>query len=59
MVVQVYDGKGLNFTIKSKNALEIVTSLLHSIKAYYFVIDLTHSDRDKGNDVDYQVFIDA
>lgn len=58
MVVQVYDGDGLNFTIKSKNALEIVKSLLHSIKIDYFVIDLTHANRDKGNKVDYQVFID-
>lgn len=58
MLVQVYDGKGLNFTIKSKNALEIVKSLLHSIKADYIVIDMTHANRDTHNGIDYQVFID-
>lgn len=58
MLVQVYDGKGLNFTIKSKNALEIVKSLLHSIKVDYIVIDMTHATSDSRNGIDYQVFID-
>ena len=57
MTVKVYDGRGLNFTIKSKNALFIVKSLLHSIKANYIVVDLTHAN-DRGNDADYEVIID-
>lgn len=59
MTVKVYDGRGLNFTIKSKNALFIVKSLLHSIKANYIVVDLTHANHDMGNDADYEVIIDA
>ena len=59
MIVKVYDSKGINFSLKSKNAVEIVKSLLHSIKANYVVIDLTHADPDKGKDADYVVIIDA
>ena len=59
MLVKVYDGSGLNFTMKSRNAIDIVKSLLHSIKANYVVIDLTHADPDKGKDADYVVIIDA
>lgn len=59
MIVKVYDGRGLNFTIKSRNALEIVESLLHSIKSFYTVIDLTHADPEKGKDADYIVMIDG
>ncbi len=59
MIVKVYDSTGLNFTMKSRNAIEIVKSLLHSIRANYVVIDLTHADPDKGKDADYVVIIDA
>lgn len=59
MIVKVYDNKGINFTIKSRNAVEIVKSLLHSIKANYIVVDLTHADTEKGKDADYVVIIDA
>lgn len=59
MLVKVYDNKGINFALKSRNAVEIVKSLLHSIKANYVVIDLTHADPDKGKDADYVVIIDA
>ena len=59
MLVKVYDNRGLNFVMKSKNAIDIVKSLLHSIKANYVVIDLTHADPYKGKDADYVVIIDA
>ena len=59
MLVKVYDSKGINFALKSKNALYIIKSLLHSIKENYVVIDLTHADPDKGKDADYIVIIDA
>lgn len=58
MVVEVYDDKGLNFTMKSRNAIGIVTSLLHSIKANYVVIDWTHSNPEDKDEVDYTVIID-
>lgn len=57
MLVKVYDSKGINFALKSKNAVEIVKSLLHSIKANYVVIDLTHADPN-NKDADYVVIID-
>lgn len=59
MLIKVYDNRGLNFTMKSRNAIDIVKSLLHSIKANYVVIDLTHADPDKGKDADFVVIIDA
>lgn len=59
MLVKVYDERGINFVLKSRNALEIVKSLLHSIKLNYIVVDLTHAETDKGKDADYIVIIDA
>lgn len=59
MIVKVYDNTGLNFVMKSKNAITVVKSLLHSIKANYVVIDLTHADPEKGKDADYVVIIDS
>lgn len=59
MIVKVYDNSGLNFVMKSKNAIIVVKSLLHSIKANYIVVDLTHADTEKGKDADYVVIIDA
>ena len=43
MTVRVYDNYGMNFEMKSKNALEIIKSLLHGIKRNYVIIDYTHS----------------
>lgn len=54
MVVRVYDDRGLNFEMKSKNALAIIKSLLHGIKQSYVVIDYTHS---VDCDVDYIVYL--
>lgn len=54
MVVRVYDDRGLNFEMKSKNALIIIKSLLHGIKRNYVVIDYTHSI---DCDVDYIVYL--
>lgn len=59
MLVKVYDRKGLNFTIKSRNAIDVVKLLLHSINANYVVIDLMHAYPDKDEDADYVVIIDA
>ena len=56
MTVKVYDNGGLNFTIKSRNALTIVESLLHSIKRNYVVIDFRHSAND--HTCDFIVLLD-
>lgn len=54
MVVRVYDDRGLNFEMKSKNALTIIKSLLHAIKRNYVIIDYTHSVE---SDVDYVIYL--
>lgn len=58
MLVKVYDNKGINFALKSSNALTIIKSLLHGIKTNYVVIDLTHADPEQ-KDADYVVIIDC
>ena len=54
MVVQVYDSRGLNFELKSKNALTIIKSLLNGIKRNYVLIDYRHS---VDCDVDFIVYL--
>ena len=54
MTVRVYDNIGMNFEMKSKNALAIIKSLLHGIKRNYVIIDYTHS---VDCDVDYIVWL--
>lgn len=54
MTVRVCDKYGINFEMKSKNALTIIKSLLHGIERNYVVIDYTHS---VDCDVDYIVYL--
>lgn len=54
MIVRVYDDRGLNFEMKSKNALLIIKSLLHGIKRNYVIIDYTHSIE---SECDYIVYV--
>ena len=61
VTVEVHDGLGLNCTIVSANALEIVKSLLDSVKRNYVVIDLTHCARPKSerdNKEDYIIMVE-
>lgn len=54
MTVRVYDNYGMNFEMKSKNALEIVQALLHGIKRNYVIIDYTHSGENRA---DYEIYL--
>ena len=56
MTVRVYDNYGLNCVIKSKNALEIIKSILHGVRRNYVVIDYTHADANRA--CDYVVWLD-
>ena len=61
ITVSVVDNYGLNCVVTSVNALEVVTSLLHSIGRCYTLIDMTHSATlkyERENGEDYIVYID-
>lgn len=54
MTVRVCDNYGMNFEMKSKNALTIIKSLLHGIKRNYVLVDYTHTIE---SDVDYVIWL--
>ena len=61
VTVDVHDASGLNCTVVSKNALEVVTSLLNSVRRNYIVIDVRHCARPKterDNNEDYIVIVE-
>ena len=61
ITVEVRDAYGLNCTVVSKNALEIVTSLLNGVRRNYTVIDVRHCGRPKAerdNNEDYIVIVE-
>lgn len=61
VTVVLVDEGGFNCAITSVNALEVVKSLLHSIKRNYIVIDLEYDSIPKAerpNNEDYIVIVD-
>lgn len=61
VTVEVRDGRGLNCIVVSKNAYEVVTSLLNSVKRNYTVIDLRHCGTPKAereNNEDFVIMVE-
>ena len=61
VTVVVHDYDGLNCVIKSPNALEVIKSLLHSIKANYTLVDMRFSGtpRDmREHGADYLILVE-
>lgn len=61
ITVVILDDGGFNCAVTSVNALEVVKSLLHSIKRNYIVVDLEYSATPKAerpHNEDYIVIVD-
>ena len=50
VIVAVYDGDGLNFIIKGANAVEVVRSILHSLRVNYAFVDYRFASLEQRED---------